>query len=423
MRLFFRLIAIGLSILLLSFIAVLYLTIENEPRVDRTVTIAPEHLARIKHLIDNHRQKVQPGERVSAKILPQDFDMAMNYLAHLFVNGRAKTILSEGEVSLRLTYPLPDKLLTGYLNVETTFTETDHLPSLQTIRIGHVQLPEFLTRFLVQQFLQWLQNNYPEFWTGLDALQQISISQNGLNIVYRWQGSLFGKTNDVTVAIPMISQQERARIYRYHLMLVNQHRFKNGTAIPLSEFLAPAMRLATKQSIHGNPVEENRAVILVTTFHVLGLPLHLLFPEASSWPKPAGLKITLDGRDDFAKHFMVSAAITAYADTALSEAIGIYKEIEDAQSGSGFSFNDIAANHAGTRFAEKAVASRISALKIQKIMAVDLKDSDLMPAWSDLPEHMTESEFAAHFGGTDSVGYRHLIKKIEQRVAALKILH
>jgi hypothetical protein len=106
----------------------------------------------------------------------------------------------------------------------------------------------------------------------------------------------------------------------------------------------------------------------------------------------------------------------------LSDAIGLYKEIEDSRSGSGFSFNDIAANRAGIKFAEKAVANRASALKIQRVMATELKDTDLMPAWSDFPEHMPESEFVARFGSIDTPGYQQLIKKIEQRVAALRIL-
>ena len=45
----------------------------------------------------------------------------------------------------------------------------------------------------------------------------------------------------------------------------------------------------------------------------------------------------------------------------LSDVIGLYKEIEDSRGGSGFSFNDIAADRAGTRFGEKAVASEDSA--------------------------------------------------------------
>ena len=43
--------------------------------------------------------------------------------------------------------------------------------------------------------------------------------------------------------------------------------------------------------------------------------------------------VTIDGRDDFAKHFIVSALIAAYADTVLSDVMQLYKEIEGTHRG------------------------------------------------------------------------------------------
>ena len=127
------------------------------------------------------------------------------------------------------------------------------------------------------------------------------------------------------------------------------------------KFYRPLVRLAMGRSVNGNALAENRAAILVATFHVLGISLEQILPEAAGWPQSCTQTVTVDGRDDFAKHFMVSATIAAYADTALSDAIGLYKEIEDSRIGSGFSFNDIAADRAGTQFGEKAVANEASA--------------------------------------------------------------
>lgn len=422
---FIRFAAICSLLFISSLVTILYLTIENKPLIERSANIAPEHIERFKHIIDKHRRDAYPGKITIANILPEDIDIAINYLTHLFANGRAQTSLTDGGALLQLTYPLPNDWLSGYLNLEVAFTETNHFPFPQSLRIGNIFIPEFLTRLLTQQFLYWLQHNYSEFNAGLDMLQHISISPEGLSIIYRWNGEVFEKTSDLANAVPIINQQERESVLRYHLMLVNNEHFRNRTAIPLSEYLTSAMQLAARRSTNeNNPAEENRAAILAITFHVLGLPFKLLSPETSNWPHPARLNITLDGRRDFAKHFMASAAITAYADTILSDAIGIYKEIEDSRSGSGFSFNDIAANQAGIRFAEQATASPASAHRLQVMMSSNaLKDTDLMPYWSDLPEHLSESEFTRRFGGTDTLRYQHMIKKIEQRVNALKILN
>lgn len=209
---------------------------------------------------------------------------------------------------------------------------------------------------------------------------------------------------------------------RYQSLLAANSR-QYGSAVPLAEMLPPLVRLAVVRSENGDVIAENRAVILVATFYVLGIPLEQILPEATGWPRPARRMVTVDGRDDFAKHFMVSAAIAAYADTALSDAIGLYKEVEDSRSGSGFSFNDIAADRAGTKFGERAVASDAAAQQLQHRVVSGLNDSDLMPPWSDLPEFMSEAVFKRRFGGIDAPAYREMMQTIERRVAVLPVLN
>ena len=116
----------------------------------------------------------------------------------------------------------------------------------------------------------------------------------------------------------------------------------------------------------------------------------------------------------------MSAAIAALAGTALADAVGLYKEIDDSRGGSGFSFNDIAADRAGTRFGERAVAAG-QAAPLQTRVAAGLRESDILPATDDLPEFMPEAEFKARFGGVDGPGYRDMMKEIERRVAALPL--
>jgi hypothetical protein len=129
----------------------------------------------------------------------------------------------------------------------------------------------------------------------------------------------------------------------------------------------------------------------------------------------------LAGRDDFPQHFIVSAAIAAYAGAPLSDAIGQYKEIDDSRGGSGFSFNDIAADRAGTRFGELAVGTRASAMKLQRQVSAGVRDADILPKVSDLPEFMSESEFKRRYGGIGGAAYTSMMADIERRVAALSL--
>ncbi len=416
MRKFPLFILTSLFAILLVLVATLFLAIEDHPSVDRKVVLTPEHIERAKKIVDSHRYWVRPGTLAAARVTSGDADLAANYLVNRFGKGSAQVALADRNATLRLSLPLHGYPLNGYLNLEATLVETLGLPQLQSVHIGKLSLPDALTDMLVPQLVRWLRYS-PEYRTGLDALRLVKMSPHELSIFYRWEG---GFSHGVRASV--IDKKEQERLLRYQSLLTASSK-QNGTKVSLAKMLLPLSHLAAERSVQGNALAENRALILVATFHVLGISLERVVPEAAAWPRPARQTVTVDGRDDFAKHFMVSASIAAYADTVLSDAIGLYKEVEDSRSGSGFSFNDIAAERAGTKFGEKAVANEASAQQLQRRVASGLNDSDLMPPWSDLPEFMSEAEFKRRFGGIDAPAYRKMMHEIERRVAALRVLN
>ena len=404
-----------LGIVLLALVGALSLAIEDHPRIGRQVILTPEHIGRAKQIIDAHRYWVRPGMLAAANITSSDVDLAANYLAHRFGKGSAQVILADGNAVIRLSLPMATIPINGYINLAASVMEVDGKPQLESVQIGKLMLPDVLTQILALQFMDWLRQS-AEYKAALDSLKWVKLSRNEVGIVYRWAGG-FSKGMRASI----IDKQERERLLHYQSILA-ANSVRNEAIMPLSEILPPLVRVAAARSVNGDVLAENRAVILVVAFHVLGVSLKRILPEAANWPRSAPQSITLDGRDDFAKHFMASAAIAAYADTILSDAIGLYKEIEDSLHGSGFSFNDIAADRAGTKFGEKAVISEGSAQQLQRRVVSGLKDADLMPLWSDLPEFMSEMEFKQRFGGIDAPAYQRMMQKIEQRVAALRVL-
>jgi hypothetical protein len=165
---------------------------------------------------------------------------------------------------------------------------------------------------------------------------------------------------------------------------------------------------------------ENRAALLTLTFFAnrrdLGSVLSLA--QAPDWPRAPWLTVTLEGREDFALHFLISALIAAEGSTHLSKMVGVYKEVADAKSGSGFSFNDIAADRAGTRMGAMAVGQ---ALALQERLARPLTDAQLMPRWQDLPEYLSEADFKRRYGGVGAAPYQEMLGEIDRRVAGLEI--
>lgn len=406
--------------------AIFYLLIDSKPLVSREVQVTHEHIARVKSIFDTHRHQVRPGSTATATIKWEDLDTILNYLAHHLRHGRAQSKLHQQGGRIQISLPIPEIAALAnkaYVNLEASLVEFKGQPAVKSLRIGKLTIPDSLTNFFLQQLLTRLKMISPDVRVGIEAFQKIDISLDGIAVTYYWQGWDSDQSNSLSFSAPFFDQQMIAKLLRYHTFLNQINQQNRAQSITLSEVLTKLMRETARDPSYTNAREEMRVAILVTAFHVLRLPLKLIAPEAAKWPPSARVRITLDGRADFAMHFISSAAIAAYTDTVLSDAIGLYKELEDARSGSGFSFNDIAANRAGTSFAAKIMKNQSSAQKIRSTILAGIDDSDLMPYWADLPEHLGEQTFLAKFGGLHTTTYQELIDKIEQRVSSLRLLH
>jgi len=107
---------------------------------------------------------------------------------------------------------------------------------------------------------------------------------------------------------------------------------------------------------------------------------------------PKTAPVMLNGRRDLALHFLYSAVIQMLSSSQLSEQIGMLKEIMDADSGgSGFSFADLAADKAGTRFAEQ-----LDVYQPQHFarFTADNFERAIMPLSNDLPEGLSEQQIS-----------------------------
>ena len=397
-------------------VAALFLAIEREPRVAREVAFTPDQIDRAKRIVDHQRAFVRPGRIAVVRVLADDADVAANYAAYLLARGSARLSLGEGEAQVVVSLPIGGTWGAAYVNVEATLVQTTGLPQVRSLSIGRLPIPDALVDALTPSLLR-LAEARPEVRAALSALREVRMAPTALTIVYRWPGAQALRPDAA-----LFTAADRERLQRYQTALADEVRRAPARAVTLADLLGPLLRLAAGQPAGNDAAAEHRALILVATVHALGLPLQQLVAEAAQWPRAPRRTVTLDGRDDLAKHFLLSAAIAAYADTALADAIGLYKELEDARHGSGFSFPDLAADRAGTRFGERAVAGGAAAARIHDVVSDGFSDADLMPAWRDLPEGLPEREFQRRFGGIDAPAYLDLVKEVDRRVAELRVL-
>ena len=124
---------------------------------------------------------------------------------------------------------------------------------------------------------------------------------------------------------------------------------------------------------------------------------------------------TVHQRRDLAQHFAVSAFLTAAYGPHISETAGVAKEILDARGGTGFSFADLAANHAGIRFANHVLDQTLTLSHI----AATFRVADFLPPIDGLPEGLTWQQFQEQYHSPAADRYRQLREKILERIAEL----
>ena len=191
-------------------------------------------------------------------------------------------------------------------------------------------------------------------------------------------------------------------------------RYPQGSTVPLVQVIAPLF--AHANALGKNAAEENRAALTAVAAYLSGISLtSLLESDSKSIRRAPRVLLSLHERRDFAEHFMISAALTVNGSSRMANAIGLIKEEEDATKGSGFSFTDLAANHAGVRLGELATGD--SAVRIQQKLATARSDADLLPDFRNMPEFMPQAEFERRFGPVGSPRYQKIIARIDSRLA------
>jgi hypothetical protein len=391
-----------------------YLVFDSFPAIQRSAEISPASIGRAKRIVEqNDPRKLKPGARRTILIGKGDLDLAANYLARQYAAGGARVELKRGaaliDASLRMPLPIP-----AYLNVHAELTESVSLPRIRALRLGHLPIPGRLAHWITPRLLQ-LAVPEGDVEAFASAIQKISMRDDRIALTYTWRADLPMKMR--AFLLPD-EERERLRLYQERLAAVSESLQTSNPS--LLELLAPLFTLAGEPSRRGDAVAENRAVILLLALYVTDREIEAVVPEAKSWPRPRKHTVLLNGRADLAKHFIVSSALAAKAGGPLSDAVGLYKELADAREGSGFSFNDLAADRAGSRFGEYAADSATAEL-LQQRLREGIAQRDVIPVTEDLPEFLSEREFAGRFGTVDAPAYKQVIAEIERRIAALAL--
>lgn len=388
--------------------------VQDEPLVARTAEITPANIERARRILARHDpRQARPNALRTITIEQEDLDLAANYGARRYAQGAAEVRLRQGGATVRATLTLPPNPAGRYLNLATEWRDTPGLPQLQRLEVGRVHVPRWAADWLLRRGVAWLQGD-TRYHAAADAVRSVQTGEGIVQVIYEW------KPEQLRAALVPAAEQERLLAYQARLAEFTRHAGTITQRLTVAELLQPLFELAVQRSAGGAvAAEESRAALVVLAFYINGKGLEALVPAAATQgPRAAARRITLAGRRDLAQHFSISAALAATAGSPLSDAVGLYKEIEDSRGGSGFSFIDLAADRAGTRFGELATGK---APALQQRAAAGLRENDFMPLVRDLPEFLQQAEFQRRFGDTKSAAYLGLARDIERRIATLPL--
>lgn len=392
-----------------------FLAVDTQPSINRAAEVTPSSIERAKRILNqNDPRKLKSGARRTVTVNAGDLDLAANYLAHQYGGGSARVELHSGGALVGASLKVPLVPVGLYINANATVIEQSPLPAIDRLRIGKLPIPAWLAHWIIGEIPALVRADL-DLSTVTQLIQNVTIKERSVALTYEWQE---GALKTLRAAVVSAKDQERLAIYQELLVSVAQKQ--RGKKPSLVSFLGPFFQLAKDRTPQSDAVDENRAAILVLAVYANGRSFDKILPDMQSRPNAVQHELVLNQRDDFAKHFIVSAALAVSAGSPLSDAVGLFKEVSDSRGGSGFSFNDIAADRAGSRFGAEAARSA-SAKKLQTRVSAGIDESDLMPATADLPEFMAEADFKRRFGGVDGAEYKKMMADIERRIAALPL--
>jgi hypothetical protein len=419
---FFFIALLLLLLLLLGGPALLLVAaIQPQPLVTEEGGVRHGDVGRIKELLQQHDPRLlKDGEIRRLQVSQRDLNLMLDSVLPYPQQQRAQVELGAGRGQLNYTLALPGA--DGkFLNLSAALQEHGRHLALQELRFGATPVPGWVLAPLLGAADDYLRGRSAEYRDLMTALQEVRIQPQYLQLVYQWQSGLAERLQSSGRDL-LLPEQERQRILAYYSEIARLSESLGRGEVSLDRLLQPLFELALERGADGGDAAgENRALLLALGMALSGNSIEHLVgrPEGVELPSPRPLNLVLRGRDDLAKHFGISAAITAAGGGSLADTIGVFKEVDDSRGGSGFSFADLLADRAGVSLAKAALGKNAAA--VQQFMSRQLEEASYMPAITNLPEGVMELEFKSRFEDLDSASYALVQGEIERRISGCSL--
>lgn len=405
--------------------------LETRPLVPLDTAVSPEDAQRARALFREFRAltEVTDGDR-DFRASESDLQSAMRFATRAVPSARGNAEISDGNVNLAASFKVPahfwpDSKL--WLNISADIGESDEGIFITWFRFGRFDLSPHIIIPVVRGVLNLVLGDDLGS-IAVSAVRDVRISDDIVQAtvaIDRDQRKALAKSAKGTVrSASGLASEDHVRSYWLAL-----HEATRSKQLPSSgsmiDYPIYVMRLAIDRADSENGFEkEAEAALLALAIYCGHSKFQQLVgdvvPETMRTQKPGCAGTTLAKRGDLRQHFAVSAGLHAASNAGTAFAVGEFKELLDAgKGGSGFSFDDIAADLAGINFAEHFLRSTPAAAE-NTLLRIRGEES-FFPSIADLPSFLSQDAFEERFGAVDSDAYKSMLRQIENRIDRLPV--
>lgn len=414
---------------LLSPVAFGIAAFEREATLPPSAALSPKQAAKSKDLVKRTRRLAQEtrGE-ATITAAKEELDGLIAVAARIVKPLRGATEIDTEGVWVEVSAQVPGLASLGWVNAAGHVAASEHGLEVRRLKLGHMSLPPGLTVALVRVALD-ASTSQDVGTMLLGSVRSVATQPGEVEVVVDTGGlgddSLFSQAVDGVREAAGLGGGDAARAHFEALA-----KAAADGRLPRQGSVAPWLSLTLRRVVdagHSDVAaqrEDLRAALLALAAHCGSLKaIETMAGDLSGADNgpTACTRLTLGGRPDLRQHFTLSAALAASSGAAASFGLGEVKELVDAgrKRGSGFSFDDIAADRAGIRFHKAALAARLEGLAALADLAVD--ETAVMPSIDGLPSFLSDEEFRARYRDVDSAAYADQIAEIDGRIARLAI--
>lgn len=424
MRTIGLLIKLGFSfgiLFLIAAVTFMVMAIQDYASVSKNSPLTPDEISQVKKLIQsNDPTRFSKKQNRQLHINENDFNLLLRYLSDRSRDQiRAKTIILPATLYLQTSITIQNNPFGEFLNIAAELEQADQKLKIKSMDIGELSIPAFIANILVDYTHKHLLDNYMEYQVVIKSIDSFQLQQHVLSINYYWQPELANQVKD-QITNRLMTKEQKEIYLAYYQQLYNIINNTRDARPSLTQLLNEMFQFAKQRSLLNDPVIENRAMLITLGAYMLNKNI----PELIGITKTNKIRrknFYLLNRNDLSKHLIISAALTAMADSNFAHAIGLDKELSDSNGGSGFSFADLTADRAGVTLATTALSSENTARIMQLRLASVSQESDYMPDIDQMPEGLQKLDFQLAYRNTESQEYKMIISEIDRRIANCSI--